>query len=461
MKLASDVAILKVLSPGFGGTILPDYIKSALHNGLGAITLFGSNTPDLETTARVISEIREYNPKCLISIDEESGDVTRIWAQIGSPFPSPFLLGRIDDERLTEEVFFSMGTHLAEAGVDLTFGPVLDLVVEEKNPIVGVRSFGANQDLVARHGLAAIRGLERAGVRACPKHFPGHGNTIADSHHGLPRINSSFEALKGTDLVPFLRAIHNQVSAIMVGHLVVDDFDTKPASLSSKWNRNFLRTELGFNGVIVTDALDMGALGGLSKIALSAKASIQAGADLLCLSGIADQSILLEQIQAEFARGLDDELLEQVEESGNRIAHLASDSQKELSRITFSQNQIESGFEKLGNLQIEPNSVAVLSLEADPTIAAGKISWGLESALLDLGCRITEFDLAKTQVIQFRDAWRDPVILGRLEMLRREHPDAIFVDFGWPTREFRADNLLRTFGAGQIHASAAARVLFA
>lgn len=459
MKLASDVAILKVLSPGFGGTNLPDYIKSALHNGLGAITLFGSNTPDLETTARVITEIREYNPDCLISIDEESGDVTRIWAQIGSPFPSPYLLGRVDDVSLTEEVFFSLGTHLSEVGVNLTFGPVLDLVVQEKNPIIGVRSFGADSALVSRHGLAAIKGLERSGIKACPKHFPGHGNTIADSHHGLPKIDSLFNDLKEKDLVPFISAIKQNVSAIMVGHLVVEDFDTLPASLSPKWNRKYLRSELNFDGLIVTDALDMGALGGLPDIARSAKSAVLGGADLLCLSGIGDQSHILEKIQHEFSQHYDDALVSQIEESAIRISNLASSGQRVTSQITFSQNQIEAGFEKNGTLKIDQSSVAVLSLEADPTVAAGKITWGLESALLELGCQIKEFDLAKTQVIQFRDAWRDPVILGRLEMLKREHPDAIFVDLGWPTRDFGASNLLRTFGASQVHSSAAAQVL--
>lgn len=459
MKLAADVAILKLLSPGFGGTSLPDYIKAALENGLGAITLFGSNTPDLETTARVVSKIREYNPNCLVSIDEEAGDVTRIWAQSGSPFPSPYLLGRIDDERLTEEVFFSMGSYLSEAGINLTFGPVLDLVVQAKNPIIGVRSFGEDQNLVAKHGLAAIKGLTKAGVKACPKHFPGHGNTIADSHHGLPRINSSFNQLKTADLIPFFSAIRYSVPAMMVGHLVVDDFDTLPATLSSRWNREYLRDELGFGGVIVTDALDMGALGGLGKIAKSAISAVKAGADLLCLSGIGDQSLILEQIQAEFSLNSDEILLAQIEESASRISGLVGQAHKVTGQVSFSLKQIKAGFEQTGNAKVDKSSVAILSLEADPTVAAGKITWGLENAMIELGCQIKEFDLAATQVIQFRDAWRDPVILGRLEMLRREYPNALFVDFGWPTREFNAPNLLRTFGASRIQAAAAAELL--
>lgn len=451
--------VLKFLSPGFGGTVLPDYIKQALDDGLAGITLFGSNTGDFDLTKKLIASIRQHNPDCIISIDEESGDVTRIWAESGSPFPTPYLLGRVNDESLTEQVFSSLGSYLAELGIDVTFGPVLDLVVESKNPIVGIRSFGSNSALAARHGVAAIRGLAKSGVNACPKHFPGHGNTLADSHHSTPEIASGYNHLKKNDLVPFEEAIKAGVNAIMMGHLVLAEVDSEPASLSKIWISEVLKGKYGFTGAVVTDALDMGALGGLPKIGASAIRAIDAGAHLLCLSGISDQRQILSDIEAQ-AIEFDQEKLDlAAKEASEKIARLRSMPTAGVGTLTFDSGGLDSGIIAKGTLEVERSSVSLLTLEADPTVAAGKISWGLHSSLMDAGCQMGPFDIAKTQIIQFRDAWRDSTVRGRLEMLFRDYPNAIFVDFGWPTEDFRPKNIIRTFGATSAHSNAALRAL--
>lgn len=447
--------VLKFLSPGFGGTELPDYIKQALDNGLAGITLFGSNTGDFDLTKKLIASIRQHNPQCIISIDEESGDVTRIWAESGSPFPTPYLMGRVDDASLTEEVFSSLGSYLAELDIDVTFGPVLDLVVESKNPIVGIRSFGSDSALAARHGVAAIKGLARFGVNACPKHFPGHGNTLADSHHSTPEIASVYNHLEKNDLAPFNEVIKAGVNAIMVGHLVLAEVDDEPASLSKIWIKEILQGKFGFTGAVVTDALDMGALGGLPKIGASAIRAIDAGAHLLCLSGISDQRQILSDIKANVLEFDQDKLELAAKEADKKIELLRRKPIASVGTLTFDLRGVDSGIIFTGSLEVQRSSVALLTLEADPTIAAGKISWGLHSSLMDAGCQMGPFDLAKTQIIQFRDAWRDSTVRGRLEMLLRDYPNAIFVDFGWPTEDFRPKNIIRTFGATSAHSQAA------
>jgi beta-N-acetylhexosaminidase len=453
--------ILGVLSPGFGGTEIPQYIRGYLEQGLGGITLFGSNTPDLESTAALIAQIRAINPDCIISIDEESGDVTRLWAKSGSPFPSPYVLGRVSDATFTESVFQQLGANLAQLDIDLTFAPVLDLAISKDNPIVGVRSFGSNPELVSIEGAAAVRGLAKAGVSTAPKHFPGHGKTSADSHLDLPKIEASLQELMNDDLLPFVAAIEEGAPAIMIGHLLIPSVDSKPASLSSVWIDDILRNKLNFHGVVVTDALDMGALGGLENIHRSSIDAIRAGANLLCLSGIADQSKILTNILHLAESELTDEDLNKISRSKQMIRSL----RRNPSAISYVEDldtsRIAEGFEVIGNPRLESGSTAVLSLGAAPTIASGSISWGLEASLASRGHSITEFDTAKNQIVQFRDAWRDEKVLDRLLMLRTNHPDAIFVDFGWPTSVFTANNLIRTFGATRAHADAVAQFLLA
>ena len=460
MKLTEkQKAMLGVLSPGFGGITVPSYIKEYLEKGLGAITLFGSNTPDVETATKLIAEIRGINPNCIISIDEESGDVTRLWAKSGSPFPAPYLLGRLDDIEFTKQVFRQLGAHLAFADIDLTFGPVFDLSISDDNPIVGVRSFGRDSGLVTRHAVAAVSGLTEAGIACSPKHFPGHGKTSADSHKDLPLIGLPLAELMEEDLKPFIAAIDQGVEALMIGHLLVPSVDDKAASLSKVWCQDILRKKLNFEGAIITDALDMGALGGLEAIDKSAISAVRAGANLLCLSGIADQSKILSQILELADKELTAEDLEQIEFSKVKIASLRRNPLVDVGTEDLSVDFMAKGFEVSGDAKLKAGSIAVLTLGAEPTIAAGHISWGLDSSLSNLGIEVGEFDTAQNRIIQFRDAWRDPVILERLMMLKQTYPDAKFVDFGWPTNRFKAKNLIRAFGATRAHSDGVAKLL--
>jgi beta-N-acetylhexosaminidase len=464
---AEDTAILKTFSPGFGGPSIPEWLKPWLENGLGSVTLFASNTPNFETAHNLIADLRSYNPEILIAIDEEGGDVTRLFVREGSKYPTPALLGQCDDEDLTYRSYNSMGAVLRNLGIDISYAPVADVVAVEDNPIVGVRSFGMNTDVVSRHVKQAVRGLQDAGVSACIKHFPGHGAVIEDSHHDLPFIKMALNDYESAHIAPFKDAIEAGADAIMIGHLVAEAIDPHhPASLSSKAIRDYLRNKLKFEGLVVTDALDMGAIGGPSKIHESALNALLAGADLLCFSGMGDQSqfVLSSFDWIKAAVENDDLPLEYLDNSlkiATQLREKRINKSAPTAVIDFS--ELIKGFEISGVVDLPVGPVNLVEIGTKPTIAAGDVSWGMHRELRAVGisCEIHASDAeslsSKKLVVAFRDAYRDEPLLATLNRLYERFPDAIFLDMGWPTREFSPQNLIRTFGSSAVISMAAAR----
>jgi beta-N-acetylhexosaminidase len=170
------------LLPGFVGTRVPDWVLRRVAGGLGGVVLFARNvSPALPELCASLGEV-------LIALDEEGGDVTRLEARRGSSYPGNLALGVVDDVALTERVAAAIGADLRAAGVNVNLAPVADANTNPDNPIVGVRAFGADPELVARHVAAFVRGTQSAGVAACAKHFPGHGDTRGDSHVELPVV---------------------------------------------------------------------------------------------------------------------------------------------------------------------------------------------------------------------------------------------------------------------------------
>lgn len=461
-----DRTILSTFSPGFGGAVVPEWIKPWLENGLGSVTLFASNTPNFEAAAYLIKELRSYNPDVLIAIDEEGGDVTRLFVREGSRYPTPALLGQCDDEDLTYRSYNSMGTVLRDLGIDITYAPVADVVAFENNPIVGVRSFGMSTDVVTRHVAAAVSGLQNAGVGACVKHFPGHGAVLEDSHHHLPHIKMALTDYESQHVVPFKHAIESGVAAVMIGHLVAEALDNKlPASLSSKVIRDYLRGVLNFNGLVVTDALDMGAIGGPTKIHESALKALTAGADLLCFSGMGDQSVFVSSSFDWIKSAVDSGALDtkELEESEQRIINWCA-TNKSNGAVTAPVDfkDLINGFEVSGSVELEAGSINLVEIGTKPTIAAGDVSWGMHRELRAVGiaCDIHASDDAtlstKKLVVAFRDAYRDAPLLATLNRLNDRYPEAIFIDMGWPTREFVPKNLIRAFGSSAVISRAVA-----
>ncbi|RNL87665.1 glycoside hydrolase family 3 protein [Halostreptopolyspora alba] len=276
-----------VLMPGFTGVSPPGWLSRAIEDGLGAVVYFAHN---LTEDPAVLSErLHELRPDLLLASDEEGGTVTRLHARNGSPYPGHATLGAADTTTRTRDVAAAMGRDLRRAGIDIALAPVVDVNVDPDNPVIGVRSFGTDADRVARHGTAFIRGLRAAGVAATAKHFPGHGDTKADSHTSLPVIDIDVDTLRERELVPFSAAVTAGVELVMPGHLRIPALDGAPASVSPRCY-TLLREQLGFSGVAVTDALDMraithhtGARDTVAGIARGAVAALSAGADLLCL----------------------------------------------------------------------------------------------------------------------------------------------------------------------------------
>src|SRR5262249_23657488 len=265
--------------PGFPGHEAPDWVRRRLSEGLGGVCLFGWNVRDADQVAELTAALRAENPAVVVSTDEEGGDVTRLEVATGSSFPGNLALGVVDDLSVTAEVGAAIGSLCARVGVNLDLAPVADVNSNPDNPVIGVRSFGSDPALVARHVKAFVEGLQRCRVAACAKHFPGHGDTAQDSHLERPRAEGDLAAAR----LPFRAAIDAGVRAIMTAHIVVPSLDEAPATLSPRMLTGLLRGELGFDGLVVTDALEMRAVADTVGVEESAVRAIEAGADALCL----------------------------------------------------------------------------------------------------------------------------------------------------------------------------------
>ncbi|HWP34836.1 MAG TPA: beta-N-acetylhexosaminidase, partial [Thermodesulfobacteriota bacterium] len=271
------------LLPGFPGAVPPDWIRRWLQDGLGGVVLYRRNVVDAGQVRRLTAALAAESDALLVAVDEEGGDVTRLEAAGVSASPGAAALGAADEPALTEAVARALGADLAALGVNLDLAPVADVNTNPANPIVGVRAFGADPGLVARHVAAFVRGLQAAGLGACAKHFPGHGDTAADSHLELPSVAAGPETLAARELVPFRAAIEAGVRAVMTAHVLVPALDQVPATVSRRVLHDLLRCELRFAGLIVTDALEMRAVSAALGVEETAVRALAAGADALCL----------------------------------------------------------------------------------------------------------------------------------------------------------------------------------
>ncbi|WP_434617966.1 glycoside hydrolase family 3 N-terminal domain-containing protein [Arthrobacter sp. A5] len=271
-----------VIWPGFIGTSVPSWLAEALSDGLAGVVYFSHNLlPDMPgQPAELSAAIRAANPLAVTGADEEGGNVTRLQFRAGSDIPGAAVLGALDDVTLTEAAGRAIGTLCRAAGINLVIGPVADVNTNPLNPVIGVRSFGSGTDLVSRHTGAMVRGIASTGVGACAKHFPGHGDTSGDSHLSLPRLDMTLDDVKRVHLPPFRAAAAAGAAAMMTAHIAIPDLGEAPATLNPA--AGALLRGLGFDGLLITDALDMAAVQATVGMGQGAVQSLLAGADLLC-----------------------------------------------------------------------------------------------------------------------------------------------------------------------------------
>ncbi len=275
----------QLLIAGFNGEHLPVELKSLVREfGLGGVILFARNIGEPEQVAELSYEAARLAPDlpAWVSVDQEGGRVARLKAPF-TEWPPMAVLGRSGDVALAERFARALGVELKAVGISLDFAPVLDVHTNPRNPVIGDRALAENAGEVARLGAAIIRALQGEGVAACGKHFPGHGDTSTDSHHELPLVEHPPERLREVELVPFRAAIEAQVATIMTAHVLVPALDEdRAATLSRKVVTGWLRDELHFDGVILSDDLDMKAIS--DTVPAAAVLAVDAGCDgvLIC-----------------------------------------------------------------------------------------------------------------------------------------------------------------------------------
>ncbi len=267
---------------------------------LGGIILFSRNIESPEQVSEIAAEAEGLgaDQPLWVSVDQEGGRVARLKAPF-TLWPPMATLGRAGSEVLAGRFAAALAAELAAVGVTLDFAPVLDIHTNPKNPVIGDRALAETAAEVARLGRAVIRGLQGAGIAACGKHFPGHGDTSTDSHHELPLVEHPPDRLRAVEFEPFRAAVAEQVAFVMTAHVLVPALDdTRPATLSPQVVQALLREELGFEGVILGDDLEMKAVAARYTVPESAVAAVKAGCDglLICSGNVDLQAQALEAL---------------------------------------------------------------------------------------------------------------------------------------------------------------------
>ncbi|WP_433531821.1 glycoside hydrolase family 3 N-terminal domain-containing protein [Micromonospora sp. CA-263727] len=468
---------LGTLLAAYPGPVPPDWAVDLVADGLAGHTLFGTNIHDPAQVAASTAALRAGRADALVAIDEEGGDVTRLAHATGSPYPGNAALGAIGDVALTRRVYQAIGAELAALGITVNLAPTVDVNSADDNPVIGTRSFGADPVRVAAHSAAAAAGLQAAGVAACAKHFPGHGDTVADSHHELPTVDVPLDLLRQRDLPPFAAVVAAGAKAVMTAHIRVPALTGDgPATFSRAVLVDLLRGEYGFTGAVITDALEMkGAALAAGGIPPGAVRALAAGADLLCIGAKVDAD-LVERVAAEIVAALGDGRLDRarVEQAAGRAAELAAWTRAAGPTIA---TPTDLGYAaarravRVEGVLAGLDHPLVVQVHAASTIAEGRVPWGLGP------------HLDGTEEIRVLAAEADPAALRRLagarpivlvgrhlhrlpggpelaDALAATHPVTV-VEMGWPAdwRPASARAFVTTYGASHANGRAAAEAL--
>ena len=273
---------------GFDGHVVPAELRALAREwDLGGVVLFGRNVEAPEQVAELAFTVEQLAQEVplWVSVDQEGGRVARLRAPF-TEWPPMESLGRQGDSALAERFAEALADELSAVGITLDFAPVLDVRRDGANHVIGDRALSADPAEVGRLGAVIIDTLQRHGIAACGKHFPGHGDARADSHDELPVIEHPPERIREWDMAPFRAAVSAEVAGVMTAHILYPALDAeRPATLSRTIVRGMLRDEVGHRGLIVTDDLEMGAITHAHTVERAAVSAIDAGCDTLLLCG--------------------------------------------------------------------------------------------------------------------------------------------------------------------------------
>lgn len=276
----------RMLLVGFEGLHPPDYILEWLAEGrIGGVIFFARNVESPAQVARLVRSVQSAarHPP-LIAIDQEGGIVARLREGF-TESPGAMALGAADSEMLAEQMAAALGAELHALGINFNLAPVVDIGHDSSNPVISTRTLGAEAARVSRLAVAQVGGFQSAGVAACAKHFPGHGNTPTDSHVSLPVVSGALDFLWEHDLVPFRATVDADIASVMISHVKFEALDpVYPSTLSPAIITGLLREEIGFEGLIVTDCMEMQAITQNYGAGESAVLAALAGVDAMFFS---------------------------------------------------------------------------------------------------------------------------------------------------------------------------------
>ncbi len=318
MTRALEQQAASLFSVGFSGHAPSPELSGLLQRGVGGVVVFSRNVGSAEEVLELNRAIkREAGRPLLIGVDQEGGRVARLRRGF-SELPPMRAVGTRGDRGLSRALGGMMARELRAVGFDLSYAPVLDVDTNPHNPVIGDRSFGATAEVVIEHGLALAQGLQEAGVAACAKHFPGHGDTSQDSHLELPRLAHDRARLEQVELAPFRAAARTDIAAIMTAHVIFEAVDALyPATMSRAVVGDVLRGHLGYAGLVMSDDLEMRAIADHYGAEEAVLLGLEAGVDhfLICHS-------------AEIAQRAIDAVVRAVESGKLRRSQLAAAAQR-------------------------------------------------------------------------------------------------------------------------------------
>jgi len=288
-RVTLEEKVGQMLIVGFDGFEPSQAIKDMIQNyHVGSVILFARNVKDSMQLVSLINQLKAFNEgnplPLIISADQEGGKVTRL-PKDATHFPANLVWGKQNSTQLAYDVGRVTAVEMRAYGFNLNFAPVLDVFSNPKNTVIGERALGTTPDTVAQLGVALMKGLKDGGIIPVIKHFPGHGDTVVDSHVDLPMVDNDMQRLRSFELVPFERAIEEGADMVMVAHILFPNITEEkvPASLSREIITGVLRQELGFDGVVISDDMEMGAIQKHYGMEDAAVRAVLAGTDIVSI----------------------------------------------------------------------------------------------------------------------------------------------------------------------------------